>query len=78
MSTFYAAAKESWLQGKNVSVDEMMIMNYGRSAETVRIRNKPIKSGFKMWALCDSGVSLVFFHIPTRGPGQIAAHLRGF
>lgn len=45
---------------KNVSVDEMMVMNYDRSYKTVRIRHKPIKSGFKIWALCDCGYNFSF------------------
>lgn len=31
-----------------------MIMNYGRCAETLKMRNKPIGSGFEIWTLCNS------------------------
>lgn len=38
-----------------ISTDEMMLMNYRRAGETLRMRHNPIKSGFKLWALCDFG-----------------------
>lgn len=40
------------VRGKNVRVEEMMVMTYGRSPETVKMRNKPIGSCLKLWALC--------------------------
>jgi hypothetical protein len=32
-----------------------MVICHGRSAETVRMTNKPVGSGFKLWALCEKG-----------------------
>jgi hypothetical protein len=41
--------------GQNVSFDEMMVPFAGRSKHTLKMKNKPIKEGFKIWALCDHG-----------------------
>jgi hypothetical protein len=41
--------------GQNVSFDEMMVPFSGRSKHTLKMKNKPIKEGFKIWALCDRG-----------------------
>jgi hypothetical protein len=41
--------------GQNVSFDEMMVPYSGRSKHTLKMKNKPIKEGFKIWALCDRG-----------------------
>jgi hypothetical protein len=41
--------------GQNVSFDEMMIPYSGRSQHTLKMPNKPISEGFKVWALCDRG-----------------------
>jgi hypothetical protein len=40
---------------QNVSFDEMMVPFAGRSKHTLKIKNKPVKEGFKIWALCDHG-----------------------
>jgi hypothetical protein len=41
--------------GQNVSFDEMMVPFTGRSKHTLKMKNKPISEGFKIWALCDHG-----------------------
>ena len=41
--------------GRNVSFDEMMVPFARRSKHTLKMKNKPIKEGFKIWALCDHG-----------------------
>ncbi len=41
--------------GQNVSFDEMMVPFSGRSKHTLKMKNKLIKEGFKIWALCDHG-----------------------
>jgi hypothetical protein len=41
--------------GQNVSFDEMMVPFAGRSKHTLKMKNKPINEGFKIWALCDRG-----------------------
>ena len=37
--------------GSYLAIDEMMIKYSGRSKETIRIKNKPIKEGFKLFVL---------------------------
>ena len=59
-STVLEACKSSWIPGFHVSPDEMMVINFGRSSETVKMRGKPIKSGFKIWALGDHGYTYAF------------------
>ena len=61
MSHFRYTSKDLWELGCKLSVDEMMIVFSGRSKETVRMRNKPVPCGYKMWALCDQGYVWDFF-----------------
>ncbi len=39
--------------GQNVSFDEMMVPFARRSKHTLKIKNKLVKEGFKVWALYD-------------------------
>jgi hypothetical protein len=41
--------------GQNVSFDEMIVPFSGRSRHTLKMKNKLISKGFKVWALCDHG-----------------------
>ena len=41
--------------GQDVSFDEMMVLFSRRSKHTLKMKNKLIKEGFKIWALCDHG-----------------------
>ena len=47
------SAKWSTREGK-YSVDEMMVPYFGRHSAKQFIRGKPIRYGFKIWALCTS------------------------
>ena len=38
----------------HVAVDEMMVKYYGRNSLKQFIRGKPIRFGYKLWALCGS------------------------
>ena len=40
------------LPRQNVSFDEMMVQFTGRSKHTLKMPNKPISEGYKMWAIC--------------------------
>ena len=40
---------------QNVSVNKMMKAFTGRLAHTVKMPNKPVSKGYKMWALADHG-----------------------
>lgn len=45
-----------------VSIDEMMIRFIGQSAHTVRLPNKPIPEGYKVFALCEHGYTFSFMY----------------
>ena len=55
--------KSVWTRRCRVSVDEMMVTCMGRCLETVRVKNKPIGQGFKLWALRERGYVFDFSHI---------------
>jgi hypothetical protein len=38
---------------QNISFDEMIVPFSGRSQHTLKMKNKLISKGFKVWALCD-------------------------
>lgn len=71
------ASKKLGFPKTRLSVDEMMVMNYGRSAETVRMRNKPIGSGFKIWAICDSGYMFYCFPHSNKKPWKHCMRYKG-
>lgn len=50
---------------ENLSIDESMIPYYGRHYAKQYIRGKPIRFGFKNWALCTSNGYMVAFDIYT-------------
>jgi hypothetical protein len=39
--------------GQNISFDEMIVPFSERLQHTLKMKNKPISEGFKVWALCD-------------------------
>ena len=58
-----AVSPASWL-----AVDEMMVAFRGRSKHTVKVKNKPIDQGFKIWALGFNGYIYTFrFHSGCEG-----------
>ena len=40
---------------QNISFDEIIVPFSRRSRHTLKMKNKPISKGFKVWALCDHG-----------------------
>ncbi|KAG5861866.1 hypothetical protein JTB14_026684 [Gonioctena quinquepunctata] len=48
---------------ESLSVDESMIPYYGRHCAKQYIRGKPIRFGFKNWALCTSSGYMTSFNI---------------
>lgn len=50
---------------ENLSIDESMIPYYGKHFAKQYIKGKPIRFGFKNWALCTSNGYLVSFEIYT-------------
>ncbi len=51
--------------GSTLSIDEMMKRFKGRSKDTHRMKHKPIKEGFKFWALCDSSTGYCYSYFPA-------------
>jgi hypothetical protein len=51
------------LPSTRLSIDEMLTRFKGRSTETFRMKAKPIKQGYKFWALCDTS-GYVFSIVP--------------
>jgi hypothetical protein len=49
------AFQQNWELRPHLAIDESMISFGGNSSHTVKIRNKPIKEGFKVWVLGDKG-----------------------
>ena len=45
---------------QDVSFDEMMVPFTGRSSHILKMKNKPIAEGFKIWALCNHGYTWDF------------------
>lgn len=51
------------------SVDEMMKLFKGRSKQTHRMKNKPIKEGYKFYAMCDTKNGFIW-HCNPDGRGE--------
>lgn len=47
-----------WKPSNAVSIDETMIRGFGRSHHTFKMPNKPIKQGYKLFAIADQGYIL--------------------
>jgi hypothetical protein len=45
----------NWSPSSCIAIDELIIPFYGRLIHIVKIKNKPIKEGFKIWVLGDHG-----------------------
>ncbi len=48
------------IPSSNISIDEMIARFSGRSAHTIRIKNKPTPEGYKIFSLCDAGYTYAF------------------
>lgn len=62
---------------ENISIDESMMPYYGKHYAKQYIKGKPIRFGFKNWALCTSSGYMVSFDIYT-GKSQDNTEARGF
>ena len=72
VSTLRSNFEYHWKPGSNVSIDEMMVRFFGRSKHTQKMPNKPIKQGYKMWALCEAGYLYSFmWNSRTEGIGEL-------
>jgi hypothetical protein len=52
------ACLQYWEPSSAVSIDETMIRGFGRSYHTFKMPNKPIKQGYKLFAIADQGYIL--------------------
>ena len=62
--------KQFYIPSQNVSVDEMMVLCTGRSLHTVRMPNKPVGEGYKIFALYDHGYTWDFL-FTSRSEGKL-------
>jgi len=49
-----------FLPGMKVAIDEMMVRFCGHSFHTLKVKNNPIKQGYKIFALCSHGYTYGF------------------
>lgn len=56
------AFQKYFLPDSKVSIDEMMVRFFGRSKHTIKMKNKPVKQGYKIWALCYQGYTYSFLY----------------
>ncbi|KAF1980688.1 hypothetical protein K402DRAFT_305304, partial [Aulographum hederae CBS 113979] len=64
-----AQAKQLWVPGRSLSVDEAMEPFSGRAKETLLMSTKPVPEGFKLWVLADHGYAIDWlFHAKGTGP----------
>ena len=59
-SSFRAAAQQYYQPGSNLALDELMIHCFGCSYHTVKMPNKPIQQGYKIFALAERGYMYTF------------------
>jgi len=68
--------RQYYLPGTKVAIDEMVVRFCGRSRHTLKIRNKPIKEGYKIFALCDHGYTYGFlWYSSTQGIAELSPTL---
>ncbi|KAG5829131.1 hypothetical protein H9Q74_000798 [Fusarium xylarioides] len=71
------ASNRLYFPGSFVAVDECMIRFTGRSGDTVKMPNKPIKEGFKIWAIAEGGYFLNWlWHSPQHILTSSQLHLQ--
>jgi hypothetical protein len=59
-SCFHEAAQKFYTPGSHLSVDEIMVRCFGRTLHTYKMPNKPIKQGYKIFALAEHGYIWTF------------------
>jgi Transposase IS4 len=64
--------KALWSPSSHLAIDEAMIAYRGRTVDKVKLLNKPIKEGYKVWVLGDAGyVYDWLWHSHVDGPEDI-------
>jgi len=62
----------NWLPSSHLAIDEAMVPYTGRTLHKVKLKNKPIKEGYKIWVLGDSGYAYDWlWHSHQDGPEGI-------
>ena len=56
--------------GFTVVINKMMKIFKGRSIQTFRMKNKPVKEGYKFWAICDSATGYCYKFMPAARIGR--------
>ena len=65
--------KKLWHLGTHVAIDEAMIAYRGRTKHTIKIKNKPISEGYKVWVLTETGyVWTWLWHSKIEGPEGVS------
>jgi Transposase IS4 len=54
-TTIRQACQHYWAPGAHVAIDESMVPYLGHTRHTIKAPHKPIKEGYKIWALGDLG-----------------------
>jgi hypothetical protein len=49
------ACRQAYSPSSNIAIDEAMVAFRGRSRDTIKIKNKPIQTGYKLWCIGDHG-----------------------
>ena len=58
--------------GTHIAIDEAMIAYRGRTKHTIKIKNKPISEGYKVWILAEAGyVWTWLWHSKIEGPEKL-------
>ena len=67
-STLQERFRQYYFPSSKVAIDEAMVRFFGRSFHTLKVKNKPIKQGYKVFCLCSHGYtySLVWYS-PSEG-----------
>lgn len=60
-----------WIPGSHLAIDESMVRFKGRSFDKVKLPNKPIKEGYKIWAHgCKGYIDDWLWHSRKEGPEE--------
>jgi hypothetical protein len=62
LSIIRANCIQMWRPGSHLAVDEAMCPYTGRSSHTVKMKNKPVKQGYKIWVLSDRGYVYIWLY----------------
>jgi Transposase IS4 len=49
------ACQNAYIPSSDIAIDEAMVAFQGRSKDTVKLKGKPIDTGYKMWCIGDHG-----------------------